>query len=251
MQIETKEAMMLFEKKSKSMIRILRSNANNLEKSIIDVHTISSKYIEENKQETAAFDSMLRQYQCVAEIAEDIRRYCSSLRSVARQCGQVHLQNELTSSVQKSVRSHGIQAKMQGEIITLKMPHPINRYSRHAAGTMFAIEIREALTAIPHDLVTHKPVTLYFWHVYPDAVGGSTNVVYPDNDNYLVKSVIDQICEALGLRDDGTQMFLFHATILTDSVPSGTYVIIAPQDFEDVDFVRKSSAQNFISAINF
>lgn len=86
---------------------------------------------------------------------------------------------------------------------------------------------------------------------YPDAVGGSTNVVYPDNDNYLVKSVIDQICEALGLRDDGTQMFLFHATILTDSVPSGTYVIIAPQDFEDVDFVRKSSAQNFISAVNF
>lgn len=54
MQIETKEAMMLFEKKSKSMIRILRSNANNLEKSIIDAHTISSKYIEENKQETAA-----------------------------------------------------------------------------------------------------------------------------------------------------------------------------------------------------
>ena len=65
MQIETKEAMMLFEKKSKSMIRILRSNANNLEKSIIDSHTISSKYIEENKQETAAFDSMLRLFSSV------------------------------------------------------------------------------------------------------------------------------------------------------------------------------------------
>lgn len=245
MKAETKEALQLSEKKSKSMIRIMRRNANDLENSIITSRAIIAKTQEEAKQEKMAADTILQQYYYVAQMTEDIRRYCSSLRSIAQQCGHVQLRAELDAAIQESIQKHEVEVKMVNEVLLLKIPHPINRYSRYASGALDVLEIREALSGFASDKIQHKSVSLYFWHIYPE----SSAINYPDNDNYLVKSIIDQICEALGLRDDGTEMFLFYATALTDYVKNGTYIIITPQDFQDINFVQKSATLNFLRTV--
>lgn len=245
MKIETKEALQLSEKKSRTMIRIMRRNANDLENSIVTSHTIIAKAPEEEAQEKMAADTILQQYYYVAQLSEDIRRYCSSLRSIAQQCDHVQLRAELDAALQKSIQTHEVEGKIVDGVLLLKMPHPINRYSRHASGALDVLEIREALSGLASDRIQHSSVSLYFWHIYPE----SSAINYPDNDNYLVKSIIDQICEALGLRDDGTEMFLFYATALTDYVKDGTYIIIVPQDFQKINFVQKSATLDFLRTV--
>lgn len=49
-----------------------------------------------------------------------------------------------------------------------------------------------------------------------------------DNDNYGYKHLIDRITDALGVTDDALRCQLCFASIQTDRIADGTYVIVTP-----------------------
>ena len=81
-----------------------------------------------------------------------------------------------------------------------------------------------------------RPCTVFFWHVY-SRCNHQSCISYPDNDNYLTKTIIDLICEVFGLQDIGTELALFHSTALDDELPQMTYVFVVPNDSDLAAFL--------------
>ena len=68
-------------------------------------------------------------------------------------------------------------------------------------------------------------------------------VSYPDNDNFLSKSIIDLICAVFGLQDIGTELALFHSTALDDDLAPLTYVFVVPNDSDLASFLSFPSVK--------
>lgn len=153
---------------------------------------------------------------------------------------------QLRESVDLERRRLGISAQVDADrVLLLRTVHPITRYSRTASGSPYDPEIQLALEqahaeAFHAGLLTNSclpsPCTVVFWHVYSRSNHQSC-ISYPDNDNYLAKSIIDLICAVFGLQDIGTELALFHSTALDDDLPPMTYVFGVPNDLDLTPFL--------------
>lgn len=151
------------------------------------------------------------------------------------------LMEQLRKSVEAERRRLSISAQVDADrVLLLRTVHPITRYSRTASGSPYDPEIQLALEqahaeAFHAGLLTNSclpsPCTVVFWHVYSRSNHQSC-ISYPDNDNYLAKSIIDLICAVFGLQDIGTELALFHSTALDDDLPPMTYVFVVPNDLD-------------------
>jgi len=138
---------------------------------------------------------------------------------------------------------------MKDNVIVIKMPYPVKRYSKKNIISPALNILKDKLACFYSE---HKQVIaalsdniFYFWYVYP-LKGEGCGWYYPDNDNYLVKPIVDVICEALGFQDKGTNTFMFHATMLTSEIPEDAYVLIVPQSDEAHDFRRQKNVVDFL-----
>lgn len=153
---------------------------------------------------------------------------------------------QLRESVDMERRRLGISAQVDADrVLLLRTVHPITRYSRTASGSPYDPEIQLALEqahaeAYHAGLLTNcclpSPCTVFFWHVYSRSNHQSC-ISYPDNDNFLSKSIIDLICAVFGLQDIGTELALFHSTALDDDLPPLTYVFVVPNDSDLASFL--------------
>ena len=162
-----------------------------------------------------------------------------------------HLE-QLRESVDLERRRLGISAQIDADrVLLLRTVHPITRYSRTASGSPYDPEIQLALEQA-HAEAYHagllansclpSPCTVFFWHVYSRSNHRSC-ISYPDNDNYLTKSIIDLICAVFGLQDIGTELSLFHSTALDDDLAPLTYVFVVPNDSDLASFLSFPSVK--------
>ena len=162
-----------------------------------------------------------------------------------------HLE-QLRESVDLERRRLGISAQIDADrVLLLRTVHPITRYSRTASGSPYDPEIQLALEQA-HAEAYHagllansclpSPCTVFFWHVYSRSNHQSC-ISYPDNDNYLTKSIIDLICAVFGLQDIGTELSLFHSTALDDDLAPLTYVFVVPNDSDLASFLSFPSVK--------
>ena len=143
-------------------------------------------------------------------------------------------------------RRLGISAQVDADrVLMLRTVHPISRYSRTASASPYDPEIRQALQLAHEEAyqagllkttALTSPCTVFFWHVYSRSNHQSC-ISYPDNDNYLAKTIIDLICEVFGLQDIGTELALFHSTALDDALPPMTYVFVVPNNSDLATFL--------------
>ena len=158
---------------------------------------------------------------------------------------EVHA-DQIREAVDAERRRLGISAQVDADrVLMLSTVHPISRYSRTASASPYDPEIRQALQ-LAHDeayqagllkaTALPSPCTVFFWHVY-SRCNHQSCIRYPDNDNYLTKTIIDLICEVFGLQDIGTELALFHSTALDDELPQMTYVFVVPNDSDLAAFL--------------
>ncbi len=139
---------------------------------------------------------------------------------------------------------------MKDNVIVIRMPYPMKRYSKKNIVSPALDIFKDKLSCFYSGHKQSIPMfgdnIFYFWYVYP-LKGEGSGWYYPDNDNYLVKPIIDVICETLGFQDKGTNTFLFHATMLTSEISEGAYALIVPQSDEAHDFRRQKNVADFIT----
>lgn len=73
-----------------------------------------------------------------------------------------------------------------------------------------------------------KEHTIIFTHVLPTASKGHV----PDNDNYDVRVIINDIAVFIGSSDNGVNSWQVHRTILSDEMEMGTYIKVVRRTAE-------------------
>lgn len=113
------------------------------------------------------------------------------------------------------------------ECVLIRMPHPLLRYHIKKTGAPFLDTLEQVLyhMPLPHGFAAQK--VFAFWHIYPSA--GWEHRSLPDNDNYLLKPIIDIVCRIWGMTDTGDDLALFYNSTRDDSVPDRTYLLIVTQ----------------------
>lgn len=146
----------------------------------------------------------------------------------------------------------GFSVSEKEGVVLIQMPFPIKRYAKKKTSAPALGNLKEKLLRFS-DLNKHTfsiagDNIFYFWYVYPLPEKGQ-RWYYPDNDNYLIKPIIDTICEALAIQDKGTDTFLFSATALSSEIPEGAYALLVPQADMEHDFRRQTDALRFIKKV--
>ena len=230
MRIEDGAALKLLCEYAETLAKQLTSAADDLEKAKQDI--LSSR-IEQTAVRSAdrLMETSNQAYQHLRAFFEgaDRLRWQSKNKSQAL-CGNID------PAIREECRRLGICAAFLPDAsFILKTVHPISRYSKRASKSPHDMEIMMAISDAVEaaarqnpqsSALVSGPVIFSFWHVYrPSSESGYAP---PDNDNYLTKSIIDIICNALGLSDMGTAAYMFHGAVETESVPEATYVFVAP-----------------------
>ena len=170
------------------------------------------------------------------------------------------LQNAAQKAVTASRVKLNIQASMHNGMLALQIPHPVSRYSRRTGQSAYLLEIADALheakTKFDGDASMNlfsKDVLISFWHIYPPEAQRerSSNPVYPDNDNYLVKSIIDLLSTEFGFYDRGDKAFLFHGTQITAKLLPMTYVFLQERNAKMKHFITFEEVSDFLSVVGF
>ncbi len=134
-------------------------------------------------------------------------------------------------------------------VLSIRMPFPIKRYAKKKIVAPALNVLRDKLSDFiverEDELNISGNCVFYFWYVYPRK-SGKAQWYYPDNDNYLVKPIIDTVCEVVSIQDTGTDAFMFYATMLSSEVPEGAYLFIAPQSDAEHNLHRQKNALEFI-----
>lgn len=240
-------------RRSRRLIDHLRSTLRNIEKcdnqmvkQSLQIETISdeqaAKTIQEQAGHVGALVTFCRQY-----LEQFVTPYESKENDL--------LQKELSNVIRKSREQLGIQAAIFENTLILRIPHPVSRYSKKASESTYIPEIRDAICeakwkaeeACSLDLFS-KNVFISFWHFYPPESCESRNRVpaYPDNDNYLVKSIIDLLSSVFGFYDRGDTAHLFYGTQITSDFPSMTYIFLQTRDSEMKNFITFEEVKKFL-----
>lgn len=134
-------------------------------------------------------------------------------------------------------------------VLLIRMPFPIKRYAKRKTSAPALGALKKELLSFLSEKESSFSVSgdniFYFWYVYPQKENNQ-RWYFPDNDNYLIKPIIDTICETLSIQDTGTDTWLFSATALCSAVPEGAYVFLVPQSDTAHDFRRQKTVTDFI-----
>lgn len=110
----------------------------------------------------------------------------------------------------------------------IQMPHPLLRYHLKKTDAPFLDALEQTLYGVPFPRGFAAQKVFAFWHIYPHA--GWERRSLPDNDNYLLKPVIDTVCRVWGMTDTGDELALFYNSTRDDTVPDRTYLLICTKD---------------------
>lgn len=228
MKIETYECLHRLDRRGNILLRSLKQSISKLHKLQGEIRKIISDTSEigTDENEQHAVDTAMKIDAVVGGMANEIKRYFRNVSYFPPAPVKEQMQDTISRSVRRTRKELGISATFKDGVLILRTLHPINRYSKKTVGSPYDMEIEDALCEALQSGDIRGPTTFFFWHIY--SKDKSKNVVnYPDNDNYLTKSIIDLICSRFGLSDMGTEAYLFHATKLDDDIPSATYVMVA------------------------
>lgn len=250
MRIENRATLKLLCEHADSLAKQLASSSANVDKAKWD---ISSSYTDDDATESVnqLLEASNNAYQSIRTFFENTQH----LRWQGKDTSHP-LFCDLGASIRWECQRLGIRATfLHDGAFLLKTIHPISRYSKRASKSPHDMEVASAISeAIKEamDLGVYSPstltgpVTFFFWHVYRSP--SKSPYVPPDNDNYLTKSIIDIICNAVGLSDMGTAAYIFHGSVQTDGVPEATYVFVVPRSSAMSDYFSFEGAKMHIPA---
>ncbi len=202
------------------------------------------------RSDSFEFQCMNLQYAKLAELCADL---CEAFTRSdgAMMSFDLNADNRTSSLNSKLDEIADIRIFQAEEVIVIKMPYPIKRYSRKKANAPFINVLKRSLeqfiSGLPKSHRFPAENIFYFWYVYPNSKAKKGG--FPDNDNYLVKPIIDIICLMLGIRDIGTDAFLFYATKICSEISEGAYVFIVPQSDCMHDFRSFKNVYRFLKIL--
>lgn len=243
----------LMQCRSRRLIDRVRSALRNIEK--CDNQMVKqSLQIEATSDEQAA-KTIQEQANQVGSLVTFCRQYLERFVVPYESKTEDLLQKELSDAVHASRERLGIQATFFDDILILRIPHPVSRYSKKASESTYTPEIWDAICEAKQIKEKDKPLDLFsknvlisFWHLYPPEACESRNRVpsYPDNDNYLVKSIIDLLSSVFGFYDRGDTAHLFYGTQITPDFPAMTYIFLQARNSKMKNFTTFEEVKNFL-----
>lgn len=225
-----------------------------LEKTERILRETQAALVSENEEDIALSDSYAlacaqRQYaelsRLCGELWESLTDWKSAAVPLFPSADSVAAAKELPSSNKDNL----FTIKEADGVICIQMPFPIKRYAKRKAAApaldILRAELLRFLSTTENLSVISPDNIFYFWYIYP-MIEECDKLYYPDNDNYLVKPIIDTVCEMLSIQDKGTDTYLFSATALCSDVPEGAYLLLAPQADTVHDFRSQENALAFL-----
>lgn len=178
-----------------------------------------------------------------------LAEFCARLnRALSDAAGDMSLPHEerkhLNSALEHLVdQASGIEVLQRDGVLGVKMPNPPSRNATYKNHIAYLPTLQKALVAQREKdgLLPSTCNTFFFWHIMPR----NAPAAYADNDNYLVKSIVDTICDVYALSDSGDCAFFFHASALTDELPSALYLLVAPQEAQFTCFCAAGNVIRF------
>ena len=248
MRIENRATLKLLCEHADALAKQLASSSSNVDKAKWD---ISSSYTDDDVTESVnqLLEASNNAYQSIRAFFENTQH----LRWQGKDTSHPLFRDSDTSIRRECQRLGICAAFLHDGAFLLKTVHPISRYSKRASKSPHDMEVASAISEAIKEAMNQGayspstltgPVTFFFWHVYRSP--SNTPYVPPDNDNYLTKSIIDIICNAVGLSDMGTAAYIFHGSVQTDGVPEATYVFVVPRSSAMSDYFSFEGAKMHI-----
>lgn len=130
---------------------------------------------------------------------------------------------------------NSIRVSIADSYALIFMPHPLLRYHVKKTDAPHLAALEQTLRAVPSPDMPDKHIFM-FYHIFPST--GWKQRALPDNDNYLVKPIIDTVCRVWDMVDTGDELALYYDSVRDDTVPSGTYLLIGnhPSDIMSHDW---------------